>query len=60
MYKSVVGSVKVESFISSMLAHLSILFNAGQGTETWMLDIMFPLDHPNFDLGAESSRFTML
>ena len=46
------------NFILAMPAHLSILFYTGQGigSETCVLDTMFPLDHPNFDSGTESSR----
>ena len=49
------------NFILATPAHLSILFNTDQriGTETCVPDTMFPLDHPNFDSGAESSRFTI-
>ena len=49
------------NFILAMPTHLFILFNTGQGigTETCVLDTMFHLDHPNFDSGAESSRFTI-
>ena len=50
------------NFILTRPAHLFILFNTGQGigTKTFVLDTMFPLDHPEFDSGAESSRLTIL
>ena len=46
MYKLVVGSVEDRSFILAMSAHLSILFNTSQGigTETCVMDTVFPLD----------------
>ena len=46
MYKLVVGSVEDKSFILAMSAHLSILFNTSQGigTETCVMDTVFPLD----------------
>ena len=49
------------NFILAIPAHFSILVNTGQGigTEPCLLDTMFPLDHSNFDSGAESSRFTI-
>ena len=49
------------NFILAIPAHFCILVNTGQGigTEPCLLDTMFPLDHSNFDSGAESSRFTI-
>ena len=48
--------------ILAMSAHLSNLFNTGQeiDSETCGLDAVFPLDHPKFDSGAESSKFAIL